>query len=54
MDKYSRPMIRSGFKTPSEAQWLCCRPLLSGSSRLRRDCAFSIGLRLALEPDLKF
>jgi len=25
---------------------------LDGSSRLRRDCAFSIGLRLALEPDM--
>jgi hypothetical protein len=27
---------------------------LDGSSRLRRDCAFSIGLRLALEPDPRF
>jgi len=27
---------------------------LVGSSRLRRDCAFSIVLRLTLEPDLRF
>jgi hypothetical protein len=42
---------RSGFKTPSEAQ-CCVAGLFDGSSRLRRDCAFSIGLRLALEPDM--
>jgi hypothetical protein len=27
---------------------------LSGPSRLWRDCAFSIGRLLALEPDLRF
>jgi hypothetical protein len=32
----------------------CVADLLCGSSRLRRDCAFSIGLRLTLDPDLRF
>jgi len=30
----------------------CVADLFDGSSRLRRDCAFSIGLRLALEPEV--
>jgi len=44
---------RSGFKTPSEAQWLRCRPPVNAHI-LNVCCAFPIGLRLALEPDLRF
>jgi hypothetical protein len=63
--------IRSGFKTPSEAQWLRCPakrdsrqfyyikvhhrpPITAHPPECVADCAFSIGLRLALEPDLRF
>jgi hypothetical protein len=46
---------KSGFKTPSKAQWLRCKPLqnvllIPPLAGLR----FFIGLRLALEPDLRF
>jgi hypothetical protein len=57
-------MSRSGFKTPSKAQWLRCKPLqnvlLIRQSALA-DCAFSYvahdasGVpRLAFEPNLRF
>ena len=62
-------VIRSGFKTPSEVQWLRC-PAKRDSHRLCYTkvhhrppinahiltvcCAFSIGLRLALKPDMRF
>jgi len=51
-------LIRSGFKTPSEAQWSA--NIRDGSqasdkgSHTHVCCAFSIGLRLALESDLRF
>ena len=45
--------IRSVFKTPSEAQGLRCRPPVNAHI-LHVCCAFPIGLRLALEPDLEF
>jgi len=43
----------------TEAQWSAnirggLQASLDGSSRLRRGCAFSTGLRLAFEPDLNF
>jgi len=43
----------NGFKTPSKVQWLRCRPPINAHI-LSVCCAFSIGLRLALEPDLGF
>jgi hypothetical protein len=48
-------MFRSGFKTPSNPQWLRCKPLqnvllIPPLAGLR----FFIGLRLALEANLKF
>ena len=46
-------LVRSGFKTPSEDQWLRCRPPINAHI-LNVCCAFSIGLRLDLEPDLRF
>ena len=62
---------RSGFKTPSKAQWLRCPakrdshlifkikvqhspPINAHILAHHVCCAFSIGLRLALEPDLRF
>ena len=46
-------LIRSGFKTPSEAQWLRCKPL-QNAHILTCMLRFFIGLRLALEPYLGF
>jgi hypothetical protein len=48
-------IIRSGFKTPSKAQWLRCKPLqnvllIPPLAGLR----FFVGLCLALEPNLRF
>jgi hypothetical protein len=48
-------MARSGFKTPSKAQWLRCKTLqnvllIPPLAGLR----FFIGLRLALRPNLRF
>jgi hypothetical protein len=46
-------VFRSGFKTPSNVRWLCCRPL-QNAPILQCMLRFFIGLRLALEHDLKF
>ena len=48
----SGKLIRNAFKTPSKAQWLRCRPPINAHIP-NVCCAFSISLRLALEPDLR-
>jgi hypothetical protein len=45
--------FRSGCKTPSKAQWLRCK-LLQNAHILPCMLRFFIGLRLALEPNLRF
>ncbi len=50
---YLLRFLRSGFKTPSKARWLRCRPPINAHIP-HVCCAFSIRLRLALEPDLGF
>jgi hypothetical protein len=37
--------FRSGFKTPSKAQWLRCKPPINAHPP-QADCAFSSGLTL--------
>jgi len=49
----SGPSGRSGFKTPSKARWLRCRPP-QNAHILPCMLRFFVGLRLALEPDLRF
>jgi len=51
--EWTGEVVRSCFKTPSKAQWLRCRPPVNAHI-LHVYCAFPIGLRLALEPDLRF
>ena len=46
-------LYRSGFKTPSNAQWRRCRYLQNAHISLNM-LRFFIKLRLALERDLKF
>jgi hypothetical protein len=48
-----RVFSRSGFKTPSEAQWLCC-PADWNTHVLTCTLRFQSAGRLALEPDLRF
>jgi hypothetical protein len=51
--KLTLPYTRSGFKTPSKAQELRCKPLQNAHILLCM-LRFFIGLRLALEPNLRF
>ena len=53
LKRRQREKFRSGFKTPSEAQWLRC-PADSNAHVLSCTLRFKSEGRLALEPDLRF